>query len=112
MLQQGSERAYNKRQLGGHYQADLKRLLKQLRADKKMPRRHFRSVLQSEGKCWTEFCKYVKRRKGNREKIPAIKDCNGRPITDSIEKANSLNLLRFCIQLRAKYPANTLSALR
>jgi len=33
----------------------------------------------------------VKRRKGNRENILAIKDCNGRIITDSIEKANSLN---------------------
>jgi hypothetical protein len=34
---------------------------------------------------------YVKRRKGNMEDIPAIKYGNGRPITDSIEKANSLN---------------------
>jgi hypothetical protein len=38
-----------------------------------------------------DFYKYVKRRKGNRENIPTIKDCNGRIITDSIEKANSLN---------------------
>jgi hypothetical protein len=30
-------------------------------------------------------------RTGNRENIPAIKDCNGRNITDSIEKANSFN---------------------
>ena len=49
------------------------------------------SVLQNEGKCWTEFYKYVKRRKGNRENISAIKDCNGRPITDSTEKSNCLN---------------------
>jgi hypothetical protein len=49
------------------------------------------SILKNEGKCWTEFYKYVKRRKGNRENIPAIKDDNGRRITDSIEKANSLN---------------------
>jgi hypothetical protein len=32
------------------------------------------SILKNEGKCWTEFYKYVKRRKGNRENIPAIKD--------------------------------------
>ena len=32
-------------------------------------------------------------RKGNRENTPAIKDCNGRIIIDSIEKGNSLN---FC----------------
>jgi hypothetical protein len=50
-----------------------------------------RSVLKNEGKCWVEFYKYVKRRKGNREIIPAIKDGNGRLITDSTEKANSLN---------------------
>ncbi|PNF22005.1 hypothetical protein B7P43_G17606 [Cryptotermes secundus] len=50
-----------------------------------------RSVLKNEGKSWTEFYKYVKRRKGNRENIPAIKDGNGRLITDAIEKASSLN---------------------
>jgi hypothetical protein len=39
----------------------------------------------------SDFYKYVKRRKGNRENIPAIKDWNGRIITDSIEKATTLN---------------------
>jgi hypothetical protein len=39
----------------------------------------------------TEFYKYVKRRQGNRENIPAIKDCNGRIITYAIEKANTFN---------------------
>jgi hypothetical protein len=39
----------------------------------------------------SEFYMYVKRRKGYRENIPAIKDCNGRPIIDPIEKANSFN---------------------
>jgi hypothetical protein len=34
---------------------------------------------------------YVKRRKGNRENAPAIKEGNGRLITDSTGKANSLN---------------------
>jgi hypothetical protein len=51
-----------------------------------------RSILKNEGKCWTEIYKYVKRRKGNKENIPAIKDGNGQLVTDSIEKANSLNL--------------------
>jgi hypothetical protein len=50
-----------------------------------------RSILKNEGKCWTEFYKYVKRRKVNRENIPAIKDGNGRLSTDSIEQANYLN---------------------
>jgi hypothetical protein len=47
--------------------------------------------LNNEGKCWPEFYKYVKRREGSRENIPAIKDCNGRPIIDPIEKTNSFN---------------------
>jgi len=51
----------------------------------------FTSILNNEAKCWPEFYKYVKRRKGYRENIPAIKDCNGWPIIDLIEKANSLN---------------------
>jgi hypothetical protein len=36
---------------------------------------------------------YMLRRKGNREDIAALKDGKGRLLTDSIEKANSLN---FC----------------
>jgi hypothetical protein len=34
---------------------------------------------------------YVKRRTGNRENIPTIRDCNGEYITDPVEKANKLN---------------------
>jgi len=48
-------------------------------------------ALKNEGRCWTEFHKYVTRRKGNRENNPAIKDHNGKLITDPIEMANSLN---------------------
>jgi hypothetical protein len=33
----------------------------------------------------------VKKLKGNRENIPVIKDCNGRIITDAIQKANTFN---------------------
>jgi hypothetical protein len=36
-------------------------------------------------------------RRGNRENIPAIKDVNGRLVTDPIEKANSLNFYYFSI---------------
>jgi hypothetical protein len=64
----------------------------QLLAAKKSAQEAFlKSILSNEGKYWSEFYKYVKRRKGNKENIPAIKDCNGRIITDSIEKANCLN---------------------
>ena len=43
------------------------------------------------GSCWSEFCKYVKRREGNREIIPANKDRNGTIITGTTEKVNILN---------------------
>jgi hypothetical protein len=33
----------------------------------------------------------VKRRRGNRKNIPAIKDCNGRIVTDALEKAIMFN---------------------
>jgi hypothetical protein len=85
-------KAYNRRKLEVHYVEELKQLSKQLLAAKKSAQEAFlKSILSKEGKCWSEFYKYVKRRKGTRENIPAIKDCNGRIITDSIEKANSLN---------------------
>jgi len=44
-------------------------------------------MLRKEGKCWSDFYKYVKTRKGNRESIPGIKDRNGRIITDAIERS-------------------------
>jgi hypothetical protein len=51
----------------------------------------FKVYNKNESKCWTELYKYVKRRKGNKENIPTIKDGNGRLITDSTEKASSFN---------------------
>jgi hypothetical protein len=63
----------------------VKRISKQWLAVKKGRRDVFRSLLKNEGKCWPEFYKYVKRRKYYRENIPAIIDCNVRPIIDPIE---------------------------
>jgi hypothetical protein len=75
-----------------HYLEELKQLSKQLLATKKYEQEAFlKSVITKEGKCWSDLYKYVKRRKGNRDNISAIKDCNGRIITDSIEKSNTLN---------------------
>ena len=89
---------YNKRKLGQPYQRKLKRLAKELLVAKKKAQETFlSSVLQNEGKCWTEFYKYVRRRKGNTENIPAIKGHNGTLITDLSEKANSLNFYYACI---------------
>jgi len=83
---------YNKRKLGQPYQRKLKRLAKELLVAKKKAQETFlSSVLHNEGRCWTVFYKYVRRRKGNRGNIPAIKDHNGTFISDLLEKANSLN---------------------
>ena len=83
---------HNNRTFGHPYQAELKRLCKELLVAKKKAQETFlRSVLQNEGKCLTEFYNYVKRIKGNRESIPAIKDHNGKLVTDPIEKVKSLN---------------------
>jgi len=57
----------------------------------------FKTLSRNEGKCWTEFYKYVKRHKGKRENIPVIKDCNGRLNTEKTEKANFQFLLFFGI---------------
>ena len=82
----------NKRKFGQPYQAELKRLSKELLVAKKRAQETFlRPVLQKEGRFWTEFYKYVKRPKGNAENIPAIKDHNGKLVTDPLEKANLLN---------------------
>jgi hypothetical protein len=49
------------------------------------------SVLQNEGKSWSEVCRLVNKRKGRRENIPAIKDCNGGLVTDPADNENNLN---------------------
>jgi hypothetical protein len=41
--------------------------------------------------CWSEFYKYVKKRKRNKEIISAISDHNGMINMDDNEKANNLN---------------------
>jgi len=83
---------YNRRKLGVHCTEKLKQLSKQLLAAKKSAQEAIlKSILSKEGKCWSDFYKYVKRLKGNKENIPAIKDCNGRIITDAIEKDNTFN---------------------
>jgi hypothetical protein len=84
-------RAYNRRKLGEHYQQELKRLSQKLSAKRNAQETFLRSILQNEGKSWAEFYRHVKRCKGNKENIPAIRDCNGQHITDPVEKANNLN---------------------
>ncbi|PNF26851.1 hypothetical protein B7P43_G16838 [Cryptotermes secundus] len=85
-------RAYNRRKLEERYQVELKSLSKKLVTAKRSAQEIFSSsVLQNESKSWTEFYRYVNRRKGNKENIPTIKDCNGGHITDPVGKANHLN---------------------
>jgi hypothetical protein len=53
---------YNKRKFGQPYQRELKRLSMELLVAKKKAQETFlRAVLQNEGRCWTEFYKYVGR---------------------------------------------------
>ena len=83
---------YNRRKLGELYLAQLRPLSKELLVAKKTAKEKcLRSVLQNDGRCWAEFCKYVRRHKGNRESILAIKDNKGKLVTDPIGKANALN---------------------
>jgi len=54
-------RAYNRRKLGEHYQAQLKRLYKKLLTAKRNAQEKFlSSVLQNEGKSWSEFYRFCK----------------------------------------------------
>jgi hypothetical protein len=70
----------------------LKRLSKKLLTVKRNAQEKFlSSILQNEAKSWSEFYRFVNRRKGNRENIPTIKDCKGGLITDPVDKANNLN---------------------
>ena len=78
-------RVYNKRKLGEQYQWGLKRLKNCWQKKKKLHRKHFC------GQYCSEFYMYMKRRKGNREIIPAIKDHSGTIITESTGKADILN---------------------
>jgi hypothetical protein len=83
---------YNKKKFAQPYEAELKRLFKELLvAKKKVQETFLRSVLQNEDRCWTEIYKYVKGRKRNRENILAIKDHSGKFIKGPAAKANSLN---------------------
>jgi hypothetical protein len=60
-------------------------------AKKEAQETFLRSVLQNEGRCWIEFYKYDKLRKGNRENIPAIKENNSKLVTYPIVKTTFLN---------------------
>jgi hypothetical protein len=81
-------RVYSKRKLGQRVNVELERPYKELLAggNKTAQETFLWSVLRNEGNCWSEFYKYVKRRKGNKEIFPAIKDHNGTIITDATEK--------------------------
>ena len=84
--------AYSRRKQGEHYIHELKQLYqKLLSAKRKAQETYLRSLLQNERNSWSEFYRNVKRRKGNKETIPMIRDCNEELITDHVEKANILH---------------------
>jgi hypothetical protein len=66
-LKSKDRKEYNRRKLGVYGTEKLKQLSKQLLAAKKSAQEAFlKSILSKEGKCWTDFYKYVKRRKGKK----------------------------------------------
>jgi len=87
-----ARKIYDRRKLAVHCTEILKQQPKQLLAAKKSAQEQFlQSILSKEDKCWSDFYKYVKSRKGNKEIIATINDCNGRIITDAKENANTFN---------------------
>ena len=94
------------RKLGADYKAKLKRLSNKLLSAKRNALDNFLSfILQNEGKSWSEFYRFVNRRKGNRENFPLLKDGNGGLITDPVKKGKSFKqLLCLCLQLREGHP--------
>jgi len=72
-LKTNVRKVYNKTKLGGPYTDKLKHLSNHLLAAKTAAQEAFlKTILRNEGNCWTDFYKYVKRRKGSMENIPFI----------------------------------------
>jgi len=64
LLKSKVRKAYKRRKLGPHYLEEIKQLSKQLLAAKKSTQEAFlKSILSREGKCLSEFYKYVKNEK-------------------------------------------------
>jgi hypothetical protein len=81
-------KAYRERKLGEHYEAELKRLSKKLLTENTNDQETFLcSVLQNEGKFWSEFYRNVKG--GGGEKIG--KTFLRLRATDPVKKANDLH---------------------
>jgi hypothetical protein len=92
-------KAYNKRSLGVSYKEELRCISKLLITAKKAAQETFlNKILRNEGRSWSAFYKYVKKRKGSRASIPSIRDSNGRIITDPKEKANEFNAYYATVQ--------------
>ena len=80
---------YNKRSAEDRKQVDLKRLSKELLAGKKKKpaqETFLLPELRNEGNCWSEFYKYFKKGKGNREIIHATTE---RSLRTALEKLTS-----------------------
>jgi hypothetical protein len=81
-------------------QVKPKSLSKELLAAKRTAQKTFLwSGLRNEGSCWSEFYKYVKSRKENKEIVPAIKDRNEEISTQSTGKANTSILISYYISV-------------
>ncbi len=52
---------------------------------------YLKNILDGKGNNWTGFYKYVRRRKGNKEDIPVIRENGNTLITDNRAKADAFN---------------------
>jgi len=91
-LKRKVRKAYSRKKVGIINQDQLNQISKELLgAKQKAQETYLLKILQNEGKCWGDFYRYARRRKGNKETNPGLKDTNGGIITDPLEKANILN---------------------
>ncbi len=65
---------------------------KELEREKKIaPEAYLKNILDGQGNNWTGFHKYVRRRNGNKEDIPVIRENGNTLITDNRAKADAFN---------------------
>lgn len=91
-LKRKTRRAYGKRKISDKHYENFKNLSQELLNAKIIAQEgYLATILADENKSWKNFFKYVRRRKGNREEIPSLKDSSNNLVVDQKQKANIFN---------------------